>query len=243
MCWRTVWNWRRRLPLWRKKEKIIVRQPLQCIAIPATDAQQKENIEAVKQLILDEINVKELQFVDGSGMLVKKVKCNFRTMGKKYGKLMKSVAALVDAMTQEQIAALESNGNISLTLPEGEPVEVCLEDVEIFSEDIPGWTVANEGSVTVALDITITEELKNEGVAREIIKAIQTQRKESGLEITDRIQVQIVNSPLVSSVVEKFGDYISAQVLANSIELVDSLEGALEVSLDGETVLLSLSKA
>ena len=227
----------------RTKEKIIVRQPLQCIAIPATDAQQKENIEAVKQLILDEINVKELQFVDGSGMLVKKVKCNFRTMGKKYGKLMKSVAALVDAMTQEQIAALESNGNISLTLPEGEPVEVCLEDVEIFSEDIPGWTVANEGSVTVALDITITEELKNEGVAREIIKAIQTQRKESGLEITDRIQVQIVNSPLVSSVVEKFGDYISAQVLANSIELVDSLEGALEVSLDGETVLLSLSKA
>ena len=173
-------------------------------------------------------------------MLVKKVKCNFRTMGKKYGKLMKSVAALVDAMTQEQIAALESNGNISLTLPEGEPVEVY---VEIFSEDIPGWTVANEGSVTVALDITITEELKNEGVAREIIKAIQTQRKESGLEITDRIQVQIVNSPLVSSVVEKFGDYISAQVLANSIELVDSLEGALEVSLDGETVLLSLSKA
>ena len=227
----------------RKKEKIIVRQPLQCIAIPATDAQQKENIEAVKQLILDEINVKELQFVDGSGMLVKKVKCNFRTMGKKYGKLMKSVAALVDAMTQEQIAALESNGNISLTLPEGEPVEVCLEDVEIFSEDIPGWTVANEGSVTVALDITITEELKNEGVAREIIKAIQTQRKESGLEITDRIQVQIVNSPLVSSVVEKFGDYISAQVLANSIEFVDSLEGALDVSLDGETVLLSLSKA
>ena len=216
---------------------------MQCIAIPATDAQQKENIEAVKQLILDEINVKELQFVDGSGMLVKKVKCNFRTMGKKYGKLMKSVAALVDAMTQEQIAALESNGNISLTLPEGEPVEVCLEDVEIFSEDIPGWTVANEGSVTVALDITITEELKNEGVAREIIKAIQTQRKESGLEITDRIQVQIVNSPLVSSVVEKFGDYISAQVLANSIEFVDSLEGALEVSLDGETVLLSLSKA
>ena len=164
-------------------------------------------------------------------------------MGKKYGKLMKSVAALVDAMTQEQIAALESNGNISLTLPEGEPVEVCLEDVEIFSEDIPGWTVANEGSVTVALDITITEELKNEGVAREIIKAIQTHRKESGLEITDRIQVQIVNSSLVSSVVEKFGDYISAQVLANSIELVDSLEGALEVSLDGETVLLSLSKA
>ena len=227
----------------RKKEKIIVRQPLQCIAIPATDAQQKENIEAVKQLILDEINVKELQFVDGNGMLVKKVKCNFRTMGKKYGKLMKSVAALVDAMTQDQIAALEKNGNISLTLPEGEPVEVCLEDVEIFSEDIPGWTVANEGSVTVALDITITEELKNEGVAREIIKAIQTERKESGLEITDRIMVKIVNSPLVSSVVEKFGDYISTQVLANSIELVDSLEGALEVSLEGETVLLSIAKA
>ena len=227
----------------RKKEKIIVRQPLQCIAIPATDAQQKENIEAVKQLILDEINVKELQFVDGNGMLVKKVKCNFRTMGKKYGKLMKSVAALVDAMTQDQIAALEKNGNISLTLPEGEPVEVCLDDVEIFSEDIPGWTVANEGSVTVALDITITEELKNEGVAREIIKAIQTERKESGLEITDRIVVKIVNSPLVSSVVEKFGDYISTQVLANSIELVESLEGALEVSLEGETVLLSIAKA
>ena len=227
----------------RKKEKIIVRQPLQCIAIPVTDVQQKENIEAVKQLILDEINVKELQFVDGNGMLVKKVKCNFRTMGKKYGKLMKSVAALVDAMTQEQIAALETDGQIALALPEGDSVNVSLEDVEIFSEDIPGWTVANEGSITVALDITISEELMQEGVAREIIKAIQTERKESGLEITDRIRVWLSQSDLTADVVRKFGEYISAQVLANDIELVNSLDKAIEVSLEKETVLVAIEKA
>ena len=160
----------------RKKEQIIVRQPLQKIAIPAIDTDQQQRIEAMKQLILDEVNVKELEFVEGSGILVKKVKCNFRTMGKKYGKLMKDVNLAVTSMSQAQIAELEKNGTLSLGLPNSENVVVELEDVEIFSEDIPGWTVANEGSLTVALDITVTDELRNEGVARELVKRIQNLR-------------------------------------------------------------------
>ena len=175
----------------RKKEQIIVRQPLQTISIPVTDSLQKERIEQMKQLILDEVNVKELQFVEGgAGMLVKKVKCNFRVMGKKFGKMMKAVSNAVAELTQEQIAELESKGQITIQA-EGQDALIELADVEIFSEDIPGWTVANEGSLTVALDINITPELKNEAVAREIIKRIQGIRKDSGFEITDRIQVVI----------------------------------------------------
>ena len=143
----------------RKKEKIIVRQPLQCIAIPKGDAARQESIEAVKQLILDEVNVKELHFVEGDGMLVKKVKCNFRTMGKKFGKLMKAVASAVEHLTQEQISALETAGVLNVALESGETVDIEAADVEIYSEDIPGWTVANEGSLTVALDITVTDAL------------------------------------------------------------------------------------
>ncbi len=207
----------------RKKEQIIVRQPLQKIAIPAVDTEQQQRIEAMKQLILDEVNVKEMEFVEGSGILVKKVKCNFRTMGKKFGKLMKDVNATVTAMTQEQIAELEKQGSLNVTLPTGDTVLIEAEDVEIFSEDIPGWTVANEGSLTVALDITITDELKNEGVARELVKRIQNLRKESGFEITDRIDIHLQHYAETDRAVEMFRDYISTQVLANSITLVDTV--------------------
>ena len=165
----------------RKKEKIIVRQPLQCIAIPSGDANRQQGIEAVKQLILDEVNVKELKFVEGEGLLEKKVKCNFRTMGKKFGKLMKGVAAAVDGLSQAQIAELESNGTLSVALSTGETVAIEAADVEIFSEDMPGWTVANEGSLTVALDITVTDALRTEGTARELVKRIQNLRKEKGI--------------------------------------------------------------
>ena len=205
----------------RKKEQIIVRQPLQSISIPVTDELQKERIDQMKQLILDEVNVKELKFIEGGTMLVKKVKCNFRVMGKKFGKLMKAVSNAVDGMTQEQIAQLEREGQITLQA-DGQDALIERADVDIISEDIPGWTVMNDGTLTVALDITITLELKNEGVAREIVKRIQGLRKDSGFEITDRIAVKLSDNPAVRAAVEAFYDYISSQVLANSITIEDS---------------------
>jgi len=203
----------------RKKEQIVVKQPLQRIAIPATSAEQQQRIQAMQQLILDEVNVKELEFVEAEGMLVKQVKCNFRTMGKKFGKLMKSVNAAVLAMRQEQIAELEANEHLPLTLDTGEQVTVDLEDIEIFSQDIPGWSVANEGTLTVALDLTITEDLRLEGIARELIRSIQTLRKDSGFDITDRIKVTIPENDDNRTCLSKFSNYIASQVLADSITL------------------------
>lgn len=200
----------------RKKEHVIVRQPLQKICIPATDACQKENIEAMSQLILDEVNVKELEFVEGD-MLEKKVKCNFRVMGKKFGKLMKAVAAAVGALSQDAINELSVNGSVQVDV-DGQTVEIVREDVEIVSEDIPGWTVANDGVLTVALDLEITEELKNEGMAREIVKRIQAYRKSSGFEITDHIHVVLSHDDNLQKAVEAYHDYICSQVLAEKLE-------------------------
>lgn len=200
----------------RKKEHVIVRQPLQKICIPATDVCQKENIEAMSQLILDEVNVKELEFVEGD-MLEKKVKCNFRVMGKKFGKLMKAVAATVGALSQDAINELSVNGSVQVDV-DGQTVEIVREDVEIVSEDIPGWTVANDGALTVALDLEITEELKNEGMAREIVKRIQAYRKSSGFEITDHIHVVLSHDDNLQKAVEAYHDYICSQVLADKLE-------------------------
>ena len=207
----------------RKKEQIVVKQPLQRIAIPAVDIAQQQRITAMKQLILNEVNVKELEFVEAKGMITKQVKCNFRTMGKKFGKLMKSVNAAVLAMSQDQIAQLETEGQLLLTLETGENVTVDLEDVEIYSQDVPGWSVANEGTLTVALDLTITEDLRLEGVARELIRSIQTLRKDSGFEITDRIRVTIPQSDDNKACLEKYTDYIASQVLANEVTLGEEL--------------------
>ena len=201
----------------RKKEQIVVKQPLQKVAIPATDAQQGERLEAMKQLILDEVNVKEMEFVEAEGVLVKQVKCNFRVMGKKFGALMKNVNAAVQAMTQQQISQLEHDGSILLTLASGDTANVELADVEIFSQDIPGWSVANEGTLTVALDLEISEDLRLEGVARELVRSIQSLRKESGFEITDRIHVTIPASDDNARCLEQFKQYIAQQVLADSI--------------------------
>ncbi len=214
----------------RKKESIIVRQPLQKIAIPVINEAQKENLLAVSRLILDEVNVKELEFVEGS-MLEKKVKCNFRVMGKKFGKLMKAVADAVNGISQEEIAMLESAGSIVLNV-EGTEVVIEREDVEILSEDIPGWTVASEGNLTVALDIELTESLKREGLARELVKRIQTYRKENGFEITDHISVTLSEYSQITPVLEEFKDYIGGQVLADSISVEPGVEG-VELDLDG----------
>ena len=225
----------------RKKEALIVRQPLQKIAIPAADEVMKSRIEAVKQLILNEVNVKELVFVEGDGILVKKIKCNFRTLGKKFGKLMKSVNETVINMSQEQIAELEKNGNITLQV-EGVDALIELADVEIFSEDVPGWTVANEGALTVALDVEVTDDLRREGVAREIVKKIQAMRKDSGFDIVDRIVVEIEHNEATDAAVEQFNGYICNQVLADELKISDSVDGDSVVELDNTAVKLSVRK-
>jgi isoleucyl-tRNA synthetase len=207
--------------------------------VPATD-EQKRHIEAVKNLIMNEVNVKELKFVEGAGILVKKVKCNFRTMGKKFGKLMKGVAAQMDALTQEQIAELETNGGIAINV-EGNALTVEAADVEIISEDIPGWLVSNEGNLTVALEIELTEELKQEGMARELVNRIQNIRKESGLEITDRIQVVLAPNAEVEAAVNSFGDYIKAQVLADAITI--AANDGNEVDFDEFKLNIKITKS
>ena len=211
----------------RKKVKIPVIQALQTISIPASDTLLRSRIERMSNVILAETNVKELSFIEeDSGMqLVKKVKCNFRVMGKKFGKLMKDVNNAVLAMSQEQIASLEANGSINLAVA-GQDVTVEAADVEIISEDIPGWTIAQEGTITVALDIEITPELKNEGMARLIIKRIQSLRKDSGFEITDRINVVLESKSELEEAVKAFGSHISSQVLANSLTFGDAAEGS-----------------
>ena len=220
----------------RRKVNIKVRQPLQSIMIPAVDENQQKRIEMVRSLILNEVNVKELHFVEGSGVLVKKVKCNFRTMGKKFGKMMKSVAAVVGELSQEQIAKLEEKGLITLSV-ESQDIVVEAADVDIISEDIPGWLVSNEGNLTVALEVELTEELKNEGMARELINRIQNIRKDSGLEITDRISVSITPTEEVRKAICSYADYIKTQVLANEIKLEDN--SGQEVDLD--TVKLNIT--
>ena len=226
----------------RKKVKIPVIQALQAISIPAGDKQLRERIERMASVILAETNVKELTFIEeGSGMqLVKKVKCNFRTMGKKYGKLMKAVNAAVMGISQEQIAELEANGSITLDV-EGNSTVIEAVDVEIISEDIPGWTIAQEGKITVALDIDITPELRNEGMARLIIKRIQNLRKETGLEITDRISVVIENRQELVQAVDAFKEHIAAQVLANALTTGEVTDG-VDTDFGEFTAKISINK-
>ena len=213
----------------RRKVNIKVRQPLQAIMVPAIDDAQRNHIEAVKELIMNEVNVKELKFVEGQGVLVKKVKCNFRTMGKKFGKMMKGIAAATANLDQDQIAFLEKHGSIDLNV-EGQLVAIDAADVEIISEDIPGWLVSNEGNLTVALEVELTEALRNEGIARELINRIQNMRKDSGLEIVDRINVFISRHEAIEKSVAEFAEYIKTQVLADDIVLADN--DGTEVEID-----------
>ena len=224
----------------RRKESIKVKQPLQTLMIPPVDDAQRLAIESVKQIFLQEVNVKDVKFVEGAGILVKKVKCNFRTMGKKFGKLMKGVAAQMDALSQEQIAQLEKEGTIDINV-EGQNLTVEVADVDIISEDIPGWLVGNEGNLTVALDITLTDDLKNEGMARELVNRIQNIRKKSGLEITDRIKVSIEPNEAATKAVNSFGDYIARQVLADGIKL-EANDGQ-EVEFDEFKLNIKITKS
>lgn len=226
----------------RKKEHVIVRQPLQCISVPITSQQLADDLESVRRLILEEVNVKELRYADAN-MLEKKVKCNFRVMGKKYGKLMKAVNAAVTALGQSDINRLDSEGSLALQV-EGQELVVERADVEIVSEDMPGWTVANEGNLTVALDLEITPALRSEGLAREFVKRVQTYRKDSGFEITDRIHILVERQPQLSEAVQAFTDYISSQVLASGIAFADTLpEDVPSFDFDGFQVRIQISKA
>ena len=226
----------------RRKVNIKVRQPLQCIMIPVVDEEQRAHIEAVKALIMSEVNVKDIKFVDGAaGVLVKKVKCDFKKMGPKFGKQMKAVAAAVAEMSQEAIAELEKNGSYTLQL-DGTDVLVEATDVEIFSEDIPGWLVANEGKLTVALDVTVTEELRREGVARELVNRIQNIRKSSGLEITDKIKITLSKNQQTDDAVNEYKDYICNQVLGTLLTLTDEVENGTELNFDDFSLYVSVVK-
>lgn len=223
----------------RRKVNIKVRQPLAQLMIPAIDDKQKQRICAVKDLIKNEVNVKEVNFVENSGFLVKKVKCNFRVMGKKFGKLMKSVAAHMDGLDQDAIALLEQNGSISFDI-DGSPVTVDVADVEIISEDIPGWLVSNDGNLTVALEVELTEDLLNEGMARELINRIQNMRKDAGLEITDRIAIKVSPNDCIAKAIANYEDYVKTQVLADSISVEDN--AGTDVEFDDFVVRIQVTK-
>ena len=226
----------------RRKVNIKVRQPLQCIMIPVVDEEQRAHVEAVKSLIMNEVNVKEIRFVDGAaGVLVKKVKCDFKKLGPKFGKQMKAVAAQVAEMSQEAIAELEKAGSYTFHLDSGDAT-IETSDVEIFSEDIPGWLVANEGKLTVALEVTVTEELRREGVARELVNRIQNLRKSSGFEITDKIRICLSKNQQTDDAVTEYKDYICNQVLGTSLTLVDEVENGTELNFDDFSLFINVEK-
>ena len=227
----------------RRKVNIKVRQPLQGIMIPVVDEAQKGHIEAVKELIMNEVNIKEIKFVDEtSGVLVKRVKCDFKKLGPKFGKRMKALAAAVAALEQNQIAQLENQGVLTLELTDG-PAEITLEDVEVFSEDIPGWLVANEGTLTIALDVTITDELHKEGLARELVNRIQNLRKSKGFEITDKINITLSKNEATNEAVKENKAYICNQVLGESLELSDNVDDGDELDFDDFVLTIRVIKA
>ena len=227
----------------RRKVNIKFPQPLQTIMVPVVDAHQQESIEAVKALILNEVNVKELKFVDNAaGILVKKIKPDFKKLGPRYGKIMKALAAAIQAMSQDEINAFEKAGTFTLTV-EGQEAMIERADVEIISEDIPGWLVANEGRLTVALDITVTENLRKEGLARELVNRIQNLRKSSGYDITDKISVTVLSNDGMDEAIKDFNSYIANQVLAVSVEITDVISDATEMDFEDFKLSVRIEKA
>lgn len=229
----------------RRKVNIKVRQPLQAIMIPVSSESRRSQLEAMKQLILSEVNVKEMQLTDDSdGVLVKSIKPDFKKLGPKFGKKMKAAAAAINAFTQQQIAQIERDGSITFRL-DGEDVTVEVADVDIHSEDIPGWLVASDGSVTVALEVEITDQLRKEGVARDLINRIQNIRKGRDYDITDRITVTVESSELTSGAVADFGEYIASQVLASAIVEAPVTDPADDevLDIDGTEVKVKISRS
>ncbi|MDL2323007.1 isoleucine--tRNA ligase [Bacteroidales bacterium OttesenSCG-928-A17] len=225
----------------RRKVNIKVRQPLSRIMVPVLDNHQKEAVEAVSDLVLNEVNVKALEYVDGTaGILVKKIKPDFKKLGPRYGKIMKDLAVAISGMSQDAINELEKNAVYQMQVAD-QTVEITADDVEIISEDIPGWLVANEGKLTVALDITLTDELKREGIARELVNRIQNIRKSKGFEITDKITVQIQSDDRINDAVGEYKTYIANQILAESIELTGLTDG-IELDMDDYRLFVKVDK-
>ena len=228
----------------RRKVNIKVRQPLHVLMVPVLDEHQKESIEAVKSLILNEVNVKDMKFVDNTaGILVKRIKPDFKKLGPRYGKIMKALAAQIQQMSQEDINAFEKAGAFTLQV-EGQEAVIERADVEIISEDIPGWLVANEGRLTVALDITITDDLKKEGLARELVNRVQNLRKSSGFDITDKVNITVASSTEMNDAINDYKEYIANQVLANSIEIADEpIADATTLDFEDFTLAVKVVKA
>lgn len=228
----------------RRKVNLKVRQPLKTLLVPVADTAQLEAVKAMASLITSEVNVKELKVVENeeSG-LVKRVKADFKKLGPKYGKIMKDLGKSISSMDAKQIASLEREGNFTFAELPGAPT-VTLEDVEIIAEDVPGWLVANDGNVTVALDVTLTPELKNEGMARELINRIQNIRKQNDFDITDRVHVVLTDLPEIQEALAGYGDYIASQVLADSLVCSsDVIEGGVDLDIDGLQASAKVSKA
>ncbi|MBO3698877.1 isoleucine--tRNA ligase [Roseivirga sp. E12] len=226
----------------RKKERIKVRQPLSKIMIPVLDEVTKHHVEAVADLIMTEVNVKTVEFLDDtSGVLVKKVKPNFRALGQKFGPKMKLISGAINQWGQDDIATIERQGQYDLAL-EGETIQLSIDDVEISSEDIPGWSVATEGKTTVALDITISEDLRQEGIARDLVNRIQNLRKDQGLDVQDKIDVRVLNNEdIVNQALSTNKNYICEETQALSLDLVDTLDNAQTVEIDDWKIDLSIS--
>jgi isoleucyl-tRNA synthetase len=221
----------------RKKENIRVRQPLQSVKIPVVHAEMAEKIRKVQDLILSEVNVKELVFVDESeSKFVKNLKLNFKTLGKKCGKAMKEVQLFAEQNGQQMIEDIEKKALTIVPTSIGD-MELVMEDVEIIPVDIPGWKVVNQGNLTVALDVTITETLRDEGIAREVVNRIQNIRKESQLSVTDRIQVSLTANSIWNDAIEKNSQYIRNQVLADVITFVNDLQEGVTVEWDENLTL------
>jgi isoleucyl-tRNA synthetase len=229
----------------RRKVNIKVRQPLNKIMIPILNKGFEKRLDAVKDLILNEVNVKEVEYLhETEGILVKKIKPDFKALGPRYGKLMKGISAAINRMDQHQIAEFENSGTHTIEV-EGEVITLSLQDVEIASEDIPGWLVTSEGNITVALDVTITPELRYEGIARELINRIQNIRKESDFDVTDKVSIMIEKHDAIVDAIEKFGKYIGSQTLAEEIQLQDRLENgnSRKIAIDDDiTVKISVSR-
>jgi len=226
----------------RAKEKIKVRQPLQKIMIPVNNALQKEEILAVSDLIKHEVNIKEIELLeDASDILVKQIKPNFKTLGPRFGKDMKAIASAVINFTSEDINKMEQNGNLEVAI-NGKNITLERTDVEITSQDIEGWLVANEGSLTVALDVTITEELRKEGIARELVNRIQNLRKDSGFEVTDRIDVLLQKDDNIVTAINTNISYIKAETLTEELEIIERIDNGIEIAFDDVNTKLFIKK-
>ncbi|MDY2586312.1 isoleucine--tRNA ligase [Winogradskyella aquimaris] len=226
----------------RAKEKIKVRQPLQKIMIPVDSQQQKEEIEAVSSLIKHEVNIKDIELLeDASDILVKQIKPNFKILGPRFGKDMKLIANTISAFTPDDIKKIEQNGNLDVVI-NGKSINLGLDDVEITSQDIEGWLVANEGTLTVALDVTITEDLRKEGIARELVNRIQNLRKDSGFEVTDRIDVQLQNDAQVAAAIASNEEYIKSETLTEDLQIMDNVKDGIEIAFDEVNTRLFIQK-